>query len=182
MKIKGKRWMTKSEVGELLKELGEELIKTGQIIYPRGFGKAKEIRPPEKVDVEVEYKEKRDKKKFEIELKWHDASSRGDLVKTERPPKFKELKKELKHALYEVEVALKSGDMDTAKENFAHFNDLNRRFREQSEPEWETNIKGQDKIIKDLDASLNEEDLENSIFLVEKLWKYKKACHRLFKG
>ncbi|MFQ5974988.1 MAG: hypothetical protein ACE5J5_01550, partial [Candidatus Hydrothermarchaeales archaeon] len=83
--------------------------------------------------------------------------------------------------LYEVEVALKSGDLRVAKENFAHFNNLKTRFEEQSEPDWQNNIKGQNKIIKNLEEALKSGDLDTSMTLVEKLWKYKKACHRRFK-
>ena len=94
---------------------------------------------------------------------------------------FKELKKELKHALYDVEVALKSDDLTAAKDNFARFIDLEGKCEGYSEPEWEGNIRGQNKIMKDLEDSLNAGDVDNSLIIVGKLWKYKKACHARFK-
>ncbi len=173
--------MTLSEAGALLKKLGEELLKTGKISYPKGFGSDFEIRPPENLNVEVEYKEKKGKKKFEVELEWYEGSAMKDVSKAERPLEFKELKKELKHALYDVEVALKSDDLTAAKDNFSRFIDLERKCEGYSEPEWEGNIKGQNKIMKDLDDSLNAGDVDDSLIIVEKLWKYKKACHARFK-
>ncbi len=94
---------------------------------------------------------------------------------------FKELKKDMKHALYDVEMALKSDALTAAKDNFSRFIDLERKCEGYSEPEWKDNIKGQNKIMKDLEDSLNAADVDNSLFLVEKLWKYKKACHARFK-
>ncbi len=94
---------------------------------------------------------------------------------------FKQLKRDLKHVFYDVEVSLKSGDFDATRENLARFIELNDRFKGESEPEWESNIKGMDRIIMDLQASIADENLDRSNSLVEKFWKYKKACHRLFK-
>jgi len=94
---------------------------------------------------------------------------------------FKELKKDMKHALYDVEMALKSNDLTAAKDDFSRFSYLERKFEGYSEPEWNDNIKGQNKIMKDLEDSLNAANMDNSLFLVEKFWKYKKACHARFK-
>ena len=174
--------MTLSEAGGVLKKLGEDLLKTRGILYPKMFGSEFEIQPPENLNVEVEYKEKNDKKKFEVELEWYDGSAMKDMSKTERSLEFKKLKKELKHALYDVEVALKSDDLTAAKDNFSRFIDLERKCERYSEPEWEDNIKGQNKIMKDIEDSLNRGDADDSLALVEKLWKYKKACHARFKN
>jgi amphi-Trp domain-containing protein len=46
------------------------LLRTGRLTYPSEFGEARYISMPESLYVEVEYKEERDKKKFEIELEW----------------------------------------------------------------------------------------------------------------
>lgn len=70
MELKGKLTMKREEAGRLLKELGEELL-TGRLTYPPEFGEARDISTPESLVVEVEYKEKRDKKKFEIEFEWY---------------------------------------------------------------------------------------------------------------
>lgn len=70
MELKGRLIMKREEAGKLLKELGDELLKTGRLTYPSEFGENKDISIPESLYVEVEYKEKRDKKKFEIELEW----------------------------------------------------------------------------------------------------------------
>lgn len=72
MELKGKLTMSRDEVGRLLKKLGEE-ISSNRLAYPPEFGNIREISMPEDLHVEVEYKEKMDKKKFEIELEWHDA-------------------------------------------------------------------------------------------------------------
>lgn len=72
MELKGKLTMSREEVGKLLKKIGEELI-SGKLTYPPEFGKLSEIPIPKDLLVEVEYKEKTDKKKFEIELKWYDV-------------------------------------------------------------------------------------------------------------
>lgn len=74
MELKGKLTMSREEAGKLLKKLGEEL-SLGKLTYPAEFGKAREISTPKDLQVEVEYKEKGDKKKFEIELEWYNASS-----------------------------------------------------------------------------------------------------------
>ena len=70
MELKGKLTMKREEAGRLLKELGEGLLSTGRLTYPPAFGETRNISTPESLVVEVEYKEKRDKKKFEIELEW----------------------------------------------------------------------------------------------------------------
>ena len=70
MELKGTLTMKREEAGRLLKELGEGLLSTGRLTYPPAFGGVRDISTPESLAVEVEYKEKRDKKKFEIELEW----------------------------------------------------------------------------------------------------------------
>lgn len=72
MELKGKLIMSRDEVGRLLKKLGEEII-SGKLAYPPEFGNVREISMPKDLHVEVEYKEKLDKKKFEIELEWYNA-------------------------------------------------------------------------------------------------------------
>ncbi len=72
---------------------------------------------------------------------------------------FKELKKELKHALYDVEVALKSDNLKVAKDNFSRFIVLEGKFEGSSEPEWDDNIRGQNKIRRIL-----------MIFLTLEMW------------
>lgn len=72
MELKGKLTMSREDVGRLLKKLGEE-ISSGKLTYPPEFGKIREISMPKDLHVEIEYKEKTDKKKFEIELEWYDA-------------------------------------------------------------------------------------------------------------
>lgn len=70
MELKGRLIMKREEAGKLLKELGDELLRAGRLTYPSEFGESRDISIPESLYVEVEYKEKRDKKKFEIELEW----------------------------------------------------------------------------------------------------------------
>ena len=70
MEQTGRLTIKREDAGRLLKELGEELLRTGRLTYPSEFGEARDIPMPESLYVEVEYKEKRDKKKFEIELEW----------------------------------------------------------------------------------------------------------------
>lgn len=69
MKLKGRQTMSREEVGRLLKELGEN-ISSGKLTYPPEFGKTSDISMPKELHVEIEYNEKWDKKKFEIELEW----------------------------------------------------------------------------------------------------------------
>ena len=181
MKIKGKRQMTLSEAGGLLKKLGEELLKTGKISYPKGFGNEFEIQPPDNLNVEVEYKEKKGKKKFEVEFEWYEGSAMKDVSKAEKPLEFKELKKGLKHVFYDVEVALKSEDIRGAKENFEKFTKLNDKFKAESELDWEKDVMGMDRILEKLEGFIKFGDLDNSLFQVDRLWKYKKTCHAKFK-
>ena len=70
MEQTGRLTIKREDAGRLLKELGEELLRTGRLTYPSEFGEARDISMPESLYVEVEYKEKGDKKKFEIELEW----------------------------------------------------------------------------------------------------------------
>lgn len=70
MELKGRLTMKREDAGRLLKEFGEELIRTGRLTCPAEIGEARSISTPENLYVEIEYKEKRDKKKFEIELEW----------------------------------------------------------------------------------------------------------------
>lgn len=70
MEQKGRLSMTREDVGRLLKKLGEELLTAGRVAYPSEFGVTRDISMPERLYVEVEYKEKRDRKKFEIEIEW----------------------------------------------------------------------------------------------------------------
>lgn len=72
MELKGKQTMSREEVGSLLKRLGEE-ISSGKLTYPSEFGQSREIPTPKDLHVEIEYKEKPDKKKFEIELEWYNG-------------------------------------------------------------------------------------------------------------
>lgn len=72
MELKGKQTMSREEVGRLLKRLGEEII-SGKLVYPSEFGQSRDIATPKELHVEVEYKEKADRKKFEIELEWYNV-------------------------------------------------------------------------------------------------------------
>lgn len=80
MELKGKQTMSREEVGSLLKRLGEEII-LGKLTYPAEFGKTKEIPMPKDLRVEIEYKEKADKKKFEIELEWYNGDEMREYVR-----------------------------------------------------------------------------------------------------
>lgn len=184
MKIEGKRTMKKSEAGDLLIKLGKELRESGGFQYPRDFGKYKgEIIPPDQIKVEVEYKEKDSKRKFEIELKWRGSGSSQIVLETKtEEPSFSDIKREMKQRLYEVEVALKSGDLESAKENFKRFNELNEVFEELAEPEWQDGVEVLTKAIHELERSLGAEDIETSKKNVDKLWKIKKAFHAKYKN
>lgn len=65
MKFEEKRRMGKEEVGRLLVEIGKTLEERGILDFGKGA-----IEVPSSLDVEIEYKEKHAKTKFEIELEW----------------------------------------------------------------------------------------------------------------
>ena len=58
--------MSRQETGRLLESVGRQLIEKGEIEI-----RGKRIVLPEDIEVEIEYKRKEGKNKFEIELRWY---------------------------------------------------------------------------------------------------------------
>jgi amphi-Trp domain-containing protein len=58
--------MSRQETGRLLESVGRQLIEKGEIEI-----RGKRITLPEDIEVEIEYKRKEGKNKFEIELRWY---------------------------------------------------------------------------------------------------------------
>ena len=58
--------MSRQETGRLLESVGRQLIEKGEIEI-----RGKRIVLPEDIEVEIEYKRKDGKNKFEIEIKWY---------------------------------------------------------------------------------------------------------------
>ncbi len=50
MELKGRLTMKREDAGRLLKELGEELLRTGRLTYPSEFGEARYIPVPESIE------------------------------------------------------------------------------------------------------------------------------------
>jgi len=181
LKLKGKRVMEKEEAGELLIHLGERL-KSGKLRYPEDFGEGVDLGVNEPLEVEVEYKEKHGRSKFEVEIKWsptkgYAAEPRGDKVGTR-----KAVKKEMKATLYEVEKAIASGKLTAARAAFKRFQELNERFNDLAEGEWERDMNAQSKLVVALEKALSEGDSRKAMGMVDKVWKFKKVCHGKYKG
>jgi amphi-Trp domain-containing protein len=64
MEYEERKTMDRKELSELLEKLRDG-VERGAIDF-KGSG----IELPERMDVEIEYKEKHSRKKFEVELKW----------------------------------------------------------------------------------------------------------------
>lgn len=178
MKLKGKRLMEKEEAGKLLIRLGEGL-KSGELRYPEDFGEDRDLGVNEPLEVEVEYKEKHGRNKFEVEIKWK-AEQKGGKV-ADKIEIRKAVKRDMKAGLYEVEKAVESGKLTAASAAFKRFQELNKRFNDLAEGGWERDMNAQNTLIAGLENALSMEDASAAMGMVNKLWKLKKTCHRKYK-
>jgi amphi-Trp domain-containing protein len=178
LKLKGKRLMEKEDAGKLLIRLGEGL-KSGELRYPEAFGEDRDLGVNDPLEVEVEYKEKHGRNKFEVEIKWK-VGQKGDKV-TGKIETRKAVKRDMKATLYEVEKAIELGKLTAANAAFKRFQELNRRFNDLAEGEWERDMNAQNKLIAGLENALSLGDTGAALGMVNKLWKLKKTCHGKYK-
>jgi amphi-Trp domain-containing protein len=174
LKLKGKRVMAKEKAGELLMRLGKGL-KSGKLRYPEAFGEGLDLGVNDPLAVEVEYKEKHGRNKFEVEIKWK-AEPKGNKIEIR-----KAVKREMKAALYEVEKSTEAGKLTAARASFKRLQELNKRFNDLAVGEWERDMNTQNKLLVGLGKALSEEDTSAAIDMVNKLWRLKKACHGKYK-
>lgn len=183
LKIEEKKVMKKEDLAELLVRLGEGLEK-GRLLLPGPTGKI-DLTVKEPLEVEIEYREKHGRSKFELEVKWPSgeaASIAQPLAKAaDKLETRKALKREMKAILYEVEKAVNSRRMAGAKSSFQGFQELNNRFNELAEKGWEKEVKAQNVLVTALGKALTEENAAAAAGAVDKLWRLKKACHSKYK-
>jgi len=174
--------MDRKELVALLKGLAEKLDK-GVLDYTRG-----EVDVPEHLDVEIEYKEKNQKRKFELEVRWMEGDSQGTKRKKsetdeckELPSALDEIKGELKDIFRDIRMGLEEGKMP-AVEDASKMAELNVEFDKYSTDKgWSDKEHLFTEKMSSFEKIVKEGDLESAQKLMVEIRGLKKDCHRTYR-
>ncbi len=179
MKFKERRTMSRGELLNLLKRLVEKLDK-GVLDYTRG-----EVDVPDQLDVEIKYKEKNHKRKFELELRWMEDESRGNKPRKSKSDECEELtpemdgvKEKLKKVFRAARVGLEAGEMPEV-EDVSKILELAADFDEYSAGKgWHEEQHAFTEKMAEFEKSVKSGDLSDAQRLMDELRRIKKSCHR----
>ncbi len=195
MKFEERRTMSRGELAALLKRLSEK-IQQGVLDYTRG-----EVAIPDRLDVEIEYKEKDSERKFELELRWAGGgtavAAKPASIETEKtvmeatkskkaeteaceqlPPDMDGLKSELKKIFKAIQSGLESGKFP-AMGDIVKMRELNVKFNEYSRNKgWSEEARAFTAKMAEFEATVEKGDLASAQKLIEELRIAKKECHR----
>ncbi len=171
--------MSQGELVTILKRLVEKLDK-GVLDYTRG-----EVEVPDQLDVEIEYKEKNHKRKFELELRWMEGESRGNKPRKSKSeacekltPEMDEVKSELKKVFRAARRGLEEGKMPEV-EDVSKMLELAADFDEYSAGKgWHEEQHAFTEKIAEFEKCVKSGNLSDAQRLLDELRRIKKSCHR----
>jgi XXXCH domain-containing protein len=176
MKFEEKKTMARKEIADLLKGLGE-------IIEEGGVKIGGTTRPiSESATVEVEYKEKNERAKLEIEIKWKVGEVAHPQEKIIEPESsVHDLKQTMKKIFNSIRSNLDE-DKITSSEDLDRFIGINNVFKDFSEgKEYEQTMVGFTSLVENLTETVKEGKDNESKVLVEKIREQKKSCHKKYR-
>jgi XXXCH domain-containing protein len=174
MRFEEKRRMGKEEVGRLLIKIGKKLEEEGILDFGRGA-----LAIPPSIDVEIEYKEKHGKGKFEVELEWHmqEQISPASVAM----PSLKEIKQGMKAVFRDMQAAIEGGTIPTSGQ-FTRFKELSDMFEKYAQGEAYGEA-AREYLVKVAElgraiGSGNPEDIKRCL---EELGGARKSCHKMYR-
>ncbi|MFQ5816015.1 MAG: amphi-Trp domain-containing protein [Candidatus Hydrothermarchaeaceae archaeon] len=179
MKFEERRTMSRGELVGLLKRLAAKL-EGGVLDYTRG-----EVNVPDQLDVEIEYKEKNHKRKFELELRWREGRYHGQKRKkvetkacAELQPAMDDVKSGLKRLFRAIRRGLEEGEMP-GLEDVSRMRELSAEFEKYSANEdWHVEQRAFTEKMAEFEKNVKNADLAGAQRLMGELRRVKKACHR----
>ncbi|MCS4541130.1 MAG: amphi-Trp domain-containing protein [Euryarchaeota archaeon] len=175
MEFEERKKMRKEEISKLLIQLGKTLEEKGALDFGKG-----EISIPESVEVELEYKEKPDKGKFEIELKWIPSETKVTAVPTEAKPSIKDLMRELSTEFSNINRTIRGGVIP-AIEQFAKFEGLVTKCESCAKPEWKKEMINYSQKVGELKKAIIDKNMDEIKRLSQVLAKLSAECHLKYK-
>ncbi len=179
MKFEEKRRMKREETVRMLKGMGD-LLERGELLIGN-----KTVLVPDSLEVEVEYKEKDQSSKFEIEMKW----DRRDISEKKEPKKVKalpaasitEIKQEMKSRFNAIRGIVEKGGLPSEKE-VSEFLSLNRAFIKLADGEGYDMELGDFTSLLDIFSNVVKEGRTEDVKRrIEDIRGAKKSCHKTFR-
>lgn len=140
--------------------------------------------------MELEYKEKNGRNKFELEIIWSDKGnkpgSKPDRLEiitpsaTALPRSFKKMKKEMERLVDDLAAQAAGGRLPEI-DQVGHLRDLTFSFRDQAKQEW---LAGIDEMLVKLDRlkeAVEDRDKEKAASQIQALDAIKKKYHAIYK-
>lgn len=174
---------TRSEVAAFLKDLANQLIETG-VVNVDGI----RIDIPANLQCKIKYKQKPGSNKFKISLIWPDQTgleSKDSVIDQyqlpdQAPANFKQMKKEMQHALFYFKRLIAKEDLPSAVD-LDKYNRLQAAFRAAATPDWTQGIQEADQATKALSQACGQGDLLAANNALQDLFRIKKKYHDLYK-
>jgi XXXCH domain-containing protein len=181
MKFEEKKRMEKMEIADLFRGLAE-LIEEGELKLANNV-----IPFPDSAEVEVVYKEKKDRAKFEVEVKWQPQAikNRKYSNKTPSPGKTQGSIPEVKQSLKDVFNSLRSTIENGETPSMAlveEYEAINNIFKDLAEGEgYEKEIEEFTSLVEDFAVAVKAQSAAEARALIEKMRASKKSCHKTFR-
>ena len=179
MKYKTKKIITLSSLSKILIDMEQQITKSGTLKISD-----KEIQLPDSLSLEIEYKEKTDKNKFALKLKWHNTRSVEDEnIKTESAlngsglNSRKEIKTELGSCWRDIKGCLDSDNLP-GNLQIDKFDKLSKAYSKYCSANYLKEYQVFLKTVSDFINTVNSNDLLKAKDLKEKMQTLKSDCHK----
>lgn len=184
MKLSEHKSSTRDRVADLLSDLSQALAKDG-VVSVDGV----KVAMPESLDTKLKYREKDGRHKLKISLSW--AGEPGEFagpgtvagayaVPLAPPTNFKQLKKEMQHALFYFKRLTDGGGCPGAEE-IERYRRLQAAFASASPSQWREGIAEADLATEALAAACGANDAIAAGLAIERLLTVKKRYHDIYK-
>ncbi len=184
MKFEEKNRMSRKGLVKFFKGL-TDLVEKNELVLG-----GKWIRVDDSVDVEVEYKEKKDRAKLEVEVKWQlrgGTESMEDIDEKEASDDIGNesvsyVKQDVKKSFNSIRAKVATGEVPT-NDAVESFIDLNHRFNEISQDqEYEKDMGPYMDLVGRLGEAFKAGKIEELDSLVKELRAAKKSCHKTYRS
>ncbi len=174
---------TRAKAAALFNDLAKQLTETG-VVDVDGV----KVDIPDVLKYKIKYKQKPGSNKLKISLTWPDQTvleSKDSVIDhyqlpDRAPADFKQMKKEMQHALFYFKRLIAKEDLPSAAD-LDKYSRLQDAFRATATPDWAQGIQEADQATKALSQACDQGDLSAADNALQDLFRIKKKYHDLYK-
>ncbi len=167
--------MDKKEIVDFFRGFGDLIekgeIRLGDISLPF----------PESAEIEVEYKEKKDRAKLEVEVKWKPQKKGHSKYEVESLNVLRDYKKSLKKVFNSMRDTVKGGGIPSTGE-VATFLELNKAFNDLAiGRDYAKDMAAYMGLVNRFEVAAKSGSVEDLKLIVKELRASKKSCHKTYR-